>query len=444
MGDTNYRVIRHKDGEEREDHKYVARIETKDPKRPYRYFYTMPAYKAYLSGQDKTNKFATKDNKLFGNLLKSLTANKPINSTVANENVRKAVDDLLFKGGKSTKEPVIGSKGKDIVEKLVTNVEKKVEQTGNKIEKKTEQINKEVEKKFKQIHKEVEQKIKNSETFNQTIVSKGKNTVEKYSEKSSETKFGDLEGVVGKVKTFVKNVVNGALGKEMFINTKDIIHDILNNKNSSEELKAYANSEQERLDQEERQRTEVLDEFSDLQKKDSESSDEEDQLETNPYFYTDTYAYTQNCAFCTAAYDLRQRGYDVEAAAIDPSQCNTVEEIMSWYDNPDLESFEEVILRNDDDGYVNHKEAAECLEADMLKHGEGARGHLLLSWSQGGGHDVIWEVENGEVVIRDCQTNEELEIYDYVQLSYRFEYFRTDNIEPNENVLKTVRNKGDD
>lgn len=52
---SEYRVIRHKENDERENHKYIARVETDNVKQPYRYFYTMPAYKAYLNSSIKTS-----------------------------------------------------------------------------------------------------------------------------------------------------------------------------------------------------------------------------------------------------------------------------------------------------------------------------------------------------------------------------------------------------
>lgn len=103
-----YRVIRHKEGDERENHKYVARVETKDPKRPYRYFYTMPAYNAYLKGSTKT--FNLKDM-----LQKGISA---VNSFMKNTTitVKSQVDKSV-------------QKGKDAVDKLVNKAEENTKKT---------------------------------------------------------------------------------------------------------------------------------------------------------------------------------------------------------------------------------------------------------------------------------------------------------------------------
>lgn len=161
---------------------------------------------------------------------------------------------------------------------------------------------------------------------------------------------------------------------------------------------------------------------------------DEDMALVNPKYGRGTYAYTNNCSYCTAAYDLRARGYDVEADAISNHDPVTIaENIASWYDGEEVKSFNVAT--------VGAEEAAKQLEAELLAHGDGARGHLMMYWWIGGGHDVIWEVEKGEVVIRDCQTNDKLEVIDYLQYAQDGVYFRTDNIQPNEKILETVKSR---
>ena len=178
-----------------------------------------------------------------------------------------------------------------------------------------------------------------------------------------------------------------------------------------------------------------------MKKKTGYDTDDEDQAETNPMYHSMQMEWTNNCSYCTAAYDLRQRGYDVEAGMVDDLDGEFTAEILSWYNNPKLVSMEEIKI-NQGLRYYNSKETeAKAIENELKSYGDGARGHFLITWEQGGGHDVIWEVENDEVVIRDCQSNETLYIYDYYQYADRVDYFRSDNLEINENILKTVRNK---
>lgn len=213
---------------------------------------------------------------------------------------------------------------------------------------------------------------------------------------------------------------------------------------SREEAKEKALTDKKLADQ--LSRLEQHDPLPELPVKTESTTKDEDMAAINPYYDSGKWAYRNNCSYCTAAYDLRQRGYDVEADAIsafDPP--TTADELASWYDGEVVEDLWDSIKRQDPVAYVSGSvdvyRAAECLEQDMLRHGDGARGHLMLYWQGGGGHDVIWEVSNGKVVVRDCQTNEKLKVSDYMQYASGAEYFRTDNVQPNEKILETVRSR---
>jgi hypothetical protein len=180
--------------------------------------------------------------------------------------------------------------------------------------------------------------------------------------------------------------------------------------------------------------------FDDIDRIPYDIPDDADQATVNEWYNMSNAqgdgAATQNCSYCTAAYDLRQRGYDVEAgpwtASDDPT---TIHEIMSWYDNPKAQVLEYNAFQTD--------KAVSTIEKELTKQGDGARGHFMLYWTNGGGHDVIYEVKNNNVTIRDCQTNEVLKLKDYMQYANTVAYFRTDNIDVNENVLDKVRKNRD-
>lgn len=195
---------------------------------------------------------------------------------------------------------------------------------------------------------------------------------------------------------------------------------------------------------------EAVNSFDDMDKKTKETTHEQDQEYTNPNYKTYEYAYTQNCTYCTAVYDLRRRGYDVEAMGIERSESVTAPEIISWYDGitmDDMQDLGDVAERAglDPEEPIYAEEAAVLIENDILEqYEEGARGHFLLYWANGqGGHDVIWEVQNGEVILRDCQNNETVKIIDYLQYANAVQWFRSDNLKPNDNILKTVKNRKD-
>ena len=129
---------------------------------------------------------------------------------------------------------------------------------------------------------------------------------------------------------------------------------------------------------------------------------------------------SKNCGLCTLAYDLRRRGYDVEAmematdmTVIDTAKCY---EPIRGEEQHYLESIHTTgdIVENATGSRslngVDGDKLGEYLEQELLGYGEGARGELGVYWTQGGGHSVAWEVENNMVVIRDCQTNKKYNI----------------------------------
>lgn len=187
--------------------------------------------------------------------------------------------------------------------------------------------------------------------------------------------------------------------------------------------------------------------FSELKKIESDQSNDEHQKAINSGYTAETYDYSMNCSFCTAAYDLRKRGYDVEANPISTMEGYTIADITKWYDGAKSVSERDVIYSKygSKATTINKETRTAALEENLKKQGNGARGHLGVYWQQGGGHDVIWEVENGKVIVRDCQINETMELSDWMDtyLDYisSYDYVRTDNVEPTEEVLRTVRNR---
>lgn len=173
---------------------------------------------------------------------------------------------------------------------------------------------------------------------------------------------------------------------------------------------------------------------------------DEDMAAINPIYHTDNKSqYDENCGACTIAYDLRRRGYDVAAVNEDTYRKSggTLDDLVDCYDNAKLidQSYIARKYNISKESLSAHptKELVSCMEKEMLSEGEGARGNFLTVWSLGGGHSISWEVENGEVVYRDCQTNEKVEIDKWLGLSDEFYYFRTDNLTPNERIADYVQ-----
>lgn len=208
-------------------------------------------------------------------------------------------------------------------------------------------------------------------------------------------------------------------------------------------LKGFAGTEMKPYDK--------IDSMDELPKKIDDYTDEEDQAVVNPDYNPDSYAYSMNCAYCTAAYELRQRGYDVEAAPVNQFTANTLEEIESWYKGAESIGFETV----DIDTYERtettkgaeaafaeaEKKAAKAVEKQLRECGDGARGQFLLYWYGGGGHSMVWEVKGNDVVVRDSQTNEIVDMTEYFGYASSGHYIRTDNLELSDNILKAVRQR---
>lgn len=123
--------------------------------------------------------------------------------------------------------------------------------------------------------------------------------------------------------------------------------------------------------------------------KDADTPDE-DMATTNPNYSKWDKNTTQNCAFCSIAYDLKRRGYDVKALEV-PNEYLTSKGIRSLYG-----------VKGSD---VTTIKSSEQMINSMKSNGEGSYGMLNVYWNEGSGHSMIWSVENGDVVIRDTQVN---------------------------------------
>lgn len=101
-----------------------------------------------------------------------------------------------------------------------------------------------------------------------------------------------------------------------------------------------------------------------------------------------------NCALNTTAYDLRRRGYDVYPGL--STEGYTWNEITSWFKG------------NRDWDAPNIHSVAGLEDYILNKYPEGSRGNLGLIYGPlggGGGHSVIWEIQNGKLEIRDGQAH---------------------------------------
>ena len=169
-----------------------------------------------------------------------------------------------------------------------------------------------------------------------------------------------------------------------------------------------------------------------LKRKTTETNQNEDMAACNPK-YLKGGVYKNNCISCTLAYDMRRRGYDVEAMPIDTTSATngSLPVQLGFYKGEKLETFE---VPSDDEA------AMKQFSDRILKYGDGSRGLLRIRWKNGDGHAAIWEVSGDAVVIRDPQNNTIVNLSDYLRRAKTFYYFRTDNLKLTDKVTEFVRN----
>lgn len=188
-------------------------------------------------------------------------------------------------------------------------------------------------------------------------------------------------------------------------------------------------------------------------KKSVYTSPDEDMATINPAYDAWKGVYNQNCAKCSVAYDLRRRGYDVVAC---PSpEPLTTDEILRWYPGGEFHDFQADAIKK----YKEKKNIPESRSLNFLQmmsvqrmtyqmecdafyaQPEGARGSLLVLWSNGaGGHSMAYEVVNGGMVVRDCQANTKYTGSDLQNILQYYvsdlNFIRYDNLEPDFKYIK--------
>ena len=170
-----------------------------------------------------------------------------------------------------------------------------------------------------------------------------------------------------------------------------------------------------------------------LNRKATSMGPNEDMAACNPK-YSKGGVYKKNCISCALAYDLRRRGYDVEAASINTTSVTngSLPVQLGFYKGEKLEVFEVPSDLNT---------AVKQFTKSIVSYGDGSRGMLRIRWKNGDGHAAVWEVDDGSVVVRDPQNNTIVDLSEYMRRAKTFYYFRTDNLEPTEKVTRFVKNQ---
>lgn len=362
---------------EKQDHKYVAKVEKG---KKTRYFYTKEEWWAYLKG----NQTAKKET-----IVKKKTTTA-VTQPAKKSTIGKALGDLI-------------NDGKNLLSSLFKNQ--------SKSSKKTETV------------KAVESAVTKLVDKGQKFVSSAANT--------TPTKQQAATG-----KQYVSDKTNESLNMLLIIPTSWVekAFNFVKNLFKKDDEKTTPDKESEQAKS-----------FDELDRKDTELEKFEDQALVNPDYDPYDEAYSMNCAYCTAAYDLRRRGYDVEAMPYDPkTYVSNVYDIASWYKDTTVDDWS-IEVENFN---VDHREVLNRTKQSLENMPDGSYGQFCVYWTVGGGHSMVWEKENGKTIIRDCQTNKAYGYDDWMNI-YRTmvegtAILRTDNREPSNNILKTVRNREED
>ncbi len=152
--------------------------------------------------------------------------------------------------------------------------------------------------------------------------------------------------------------------------------------------------------------------------------------------YFNNYGYLNNCATCTLTYDLRRRGYDVDAPWNEGTDPDTIKD---WYkmSDSDIDVWDSNGRSNNFQPFTK-EESIEIVSDINNKYPEGSYGHFIVHWSKGGAHDCVWSKEDGKIIIRDCQSGEVVSPHEYLQDSYEVDYFRADDKEINDWVYDSI------
>lgn len=366
---------------ESKKHKYIARIKVKQK---WRYFYDKAELDAYFNGQrDKS---------------KQITGNDSAKSL--------GRTNSLLKAGMSAVANVL-SKAKNTLMRTVNESANKIQAGAKAATKFMKDVASKVFSKNKNQNKQAKNEAKNAQKENATP------TPQRSSDTPDETKEPRDHKYIARIK-----MPNGKY--RYFYDTKS--------------LENYYNSHPEAKPKD----------FDRFKLKDHPSSPEEDMAEVNPNYdpYDDDTGYENNCYACTLTYEARRRGYDVEARW--DTNGEDLYTISDMYRTSDGKRVDNQWVSNS--GTPDPKTNARDFETYIKDaYGEGSRGQLCVYWAGGGGHSIVWEVENNEVLVRDCQLNKTYQLEDvfqYVDCSIpgTINVLRTDDKEFSDTANRYMRN----
>lgn len=174
-----------------------------------------------------------------------------------------------------------------------------------------------------------------------------------------------------------------------------------------------------------------------LKKKTVKMSAKEDMAIVNPK--PKSRGRIMNCTLCTAAMEMRRRGYDV--AARRSNKGNSADIWTQWYKGVKLQQTNLPRVKGENrEQWVqkNYKNLCDTLE----KYPNGARGYLGIRWrGMTSGHAIYWEISNKSVNFYDAQSNKLNDPRIFSLCDQKYRYARLDNCTPTEVVNAVVSTK---
>jgi hypothetical protein len=199
------------------------------------------------------------------------------------------------------------------------------------------------------------------------------------------------------------------------------------------------------------------DPFKDIAKLNKKESIEDAMYRVNPNYnpYDKNEGYEINCAYCSIAYEMRRRGYDVESVANTEWQADTdvvvknttYNMLYKWFKKPSV--FTKVYKED-----IAAVPAAAKNQAGLVREwtkelesfGDGARGIITVRLrGTDSGHAVAWEIDKGKLRVIDAQVAQEYQLSEFVARASTISYIRTDNLEVSPYLtymMKTKKKKG--
>ena len=180
---------------------------------------------------------------------------------------------------------------------------------------------------------------------------------------------------------------------------------------------------------------------------DDDYTEAEDMAEINEAYSPYEKERSHNCVYCSIAYELRCRGYDVQAAENKGwlSYKGSNFAMSDFYENPKMITLDETgkehkSILNATKLHKDFNYDARTVNSAILEHsGKNTRGEIRVSWKSGSAHSMVYEVlDNGGVIIRDSQVNQVYNMSDLVGLVNQITITRTDNLKLKKDILKTV------